>query len=162
MQLFLSCRTLRDVDFIGVTDPQIHVYLRNKTTVRNKDGSLKTKGEPWTLVGSTELQKENLNPDFTKSITVPFFFEKHQYLKFVVVDGDNNNKEKIIGRVKTELGRICGAPLQKYTETILKNKLDSKKKQGILIVHADSVKHAEEEPINIRESMVVEENEKGR
>jgi hypothetical protein len=72
--------------------------MRYKPTKKDKDGKIQQKGEPWKLLGSTEMQKDNLNPDFAQSVRVPYFFEKHQYVKFVIVDGDSS---KVIGKVKT-------------------------------------------------------------
>jgi hypothetical protein len=40
-------------------------------------------------VGKTEMKKNNLNPDFTEKITVNYYFEKVQKLKFVMVDSDD-------------------------------------------------------------------------
>ena len=77
VQLFIKCRNLKDVDLRGVTDPQVMVYRKYKLG-----------DESWEKVGQTEMIKETLNPDFVESITMEFFFEKHIYLKFEVIDGD--------------------------------------------------------------------------
>jgi Ca2+-dependent lipid-binding protein len=55
-------------------------------------------GEIWKQIGKTEMIKDNLNPLFETSFFINYFFEKHQYLKFEVLDGDNmSGKSKIIG-----------------------------------------------------------------
>jgi Ca2+-dependent lipid-binding protein len=43
----------------------------------------------WGLKGRTERKKDNLNPDFNEKITISYFFEKTQKLRFVMVDCDN-------------------------------------------------------------------------
>ena len=54
VQLFIKCRNLKDVDFIGVTDPQVIVY---RSYQQGSNAS-------WEKIGETELIKESLNPDF--------------------------------------------------------------------------------------------------
>lgn len=54
----------------------------------------------WTQVGQTEQLKDNLNPDFHKSFLVGYYFEKHQPIKFDVMDGDNSgNQLEMIGSI---------------------------------------------------------------
>jgi Ca2+-dependent lipid-binding protein len=53
--------------------------------------------------------KETLNPDFAESIQMEFFFEKHIYLKFEVMDGDQT-KQKKVGEMRCRLAEIVGAP----------------------------------------------------
>ena len=53
---------------------------------------------------------DNLNPDFHKSFLVGYYFEKHQPLKFDIMDGDNSgNKLELIGSIETTVGAIMGA-----------------------------------------------------
>ena len=62
--LSLSCRDLADLDTFSKSDPIVHVFL--------KDGPAKG----YSLIGKTEMILNNLNPDFTKNISLSYFFEK--------------------------------------------------------------------------------------
>jgi hypothetical protein len=95
---------------IGVTDPQVIVYR-----------SFKQGDDKWEKVGETEMIKETLNPDFVESIKMEFFFEKHIYLKFEVVDGDQKS-QKIVGEMKCRLGEIVGAPKQCFKQPLISGK----------------------------------------
>jgi len=62
VELFFSCRGLKDKDFFGKSDPQLTLY---KNVI----------GDKWAKVGSTEVIKNDLNPDFSKSFKIEFIFE---------------------------------------------------------------------------------------
>ena len=53
-----------DLDLITVSDPEVHVYLKN-----SNEGS-------YHLIGKTEMILNNLNPDFTTTFNIDFYFEK--------------------------------------------------------------------------------------
>ena len=53
-----------------------------------------------------------LNPDFKTSITLAYFFEKVQNLKFEMIDVDSGNNHDIIGEVEVAMGSLMGAPRQ--------------------------------------------------
>ena len=63
-------------------------------------------------VGRTEHIKDNLNPSFTKAITVDFFFEEIQHLHFIVYDVDKPGQNlragggELLGEAKTQLGKV--------------------------------------------------------
>ena len=129
VQLFISCRNLKDVDFVGVSDPLCNLYMRE-----NPAGA-------WQKVGSTEIMKDNLNPDFEKSFTVNFYFEKHQHVKFEVLDGNNaSGAYDMIGFAETTLGAMVGAKQQTFTSDLLT--ASSQKSRGKIIVRCDSVKES--------------------
>lgn len=101
VQLFIQCRKLKDVDGIGqgYSDPVCFLYFKNDP-----------KQSHWQLEGRTEEIKNNLNPDFKKSFIIGYYFEKHQPLKFEIMDGDNSKGGfKLIGSVETTLGTIMGS-----------------------------------------------------
>lgn len=50
----------------------------------------------------------NLNPEFTKTFSVNYFFEKTQYFKFEVVDDDGSSAD-MIGCIETTMANIMGA-----------------------------------------------------
>ena len=101
-------------------------------------------GDEWFEIGRTELQKDNLNPDFNKEIDVDFCFERTQELKFEFIDDDGGDSDDpyydIIGNTVITLSQIMSARGQ----TISKPLKDSKGKQdrGMVIVRAESVKES--------------------
>ena len=94
VQLFISARKLRNLDIFSKSDPRCSVF----ELVNNK----------WVLRGQTEKIKDNLNPDFTKSITLNYFFEKSQKIKFVMDDVDSSSTHEEIGVVETTIAGIMG------------------------------------------------------
>lgn len=62
--LSLACRNLKDLDTFSKSDPEVHVFLKEARSLK------------YTFVGKTEMILNNLNPDFTKTFTLDFFFEK--------------------------------------------------------------------------------------
>eukprot|EP00350_Pseudokeronopsis_sp_OXSARD2_P000534 CAMPEP_0170565784 /NCGR_PEP_ID=MMETSP0211-20121228/79409_1 /TAXON_ID=311385 /ORGANISM="Pseudokeronopsis sp., Strain OXSARD2" /LENGTH=103 /DNA_ID=CAMNT_0010886751 /DNA_START=427 /DNA_END=738 /DNA_ORIENTATION=- len=97
VQLMISCRKLRDLDLLSKSDPICRIYVKN------------SKNESWLNVGETEQKKNNLNPDFDKTLEVKFYFEKQQQIKFEVVDYDSPTSFDMIGSAETTLGHIMGA-----------------------------------------------------
>ena len=63
--------------------------------------------QKWVKKGKTEKKSNTLNPDFQTCITIDYFFEKSQKLKFVMEDGDGGSSEEI-GVVETTLSAIMG------------------------------------------------------
>lgn len=77
VDLFISGRSLKNLDAFSKSDPYCSVY------------ELNTRNNSWVLKGKTERKKDNLNPDFNEKITMSYFFEKTQRLRFVMIDCDN-------------------------------------------------------------------------
>ncbi len=94
--LSISCRNLVDLDVFSKTDPEVHVYLKN------------TKTGGYFLLGKTEMILNNLNPDFVKTLTLDYFFEKEQWIKFEVYDVDANSLE-LIGNCETTIAKIIAS-----------------------------------------------------
>ena len=65
IQLFISCRKLKDMDVVGLTDPVCILHARDNEQA------------PWRKVDQTETMKDNLNPDFEKSFMLEYYFERH-------------------------------------------------------------------------------------
>ena len=63
LQLFISCTNLRDVDFIGKSDPYVIAYMKEN--------------DVWKEIGRTETVTNNLNPKFHTSFIITYYFEKH-------------------------------------------------------------------------------------
>lgn len=49
----------------------------------------------FSLIGKTEKIMNNLNPDFTKSFMIEYYFEKEQVLRFQVYDVDDGGDDFI-------------------------------------------------------------------
>jgi hypothetical protein len=117
------------VDIVSVSDPQVIIYTRNNP----RDG--------WMKMDQTEVMKNNLNPDFEKNFLVSYYFERHQYFKFEVVDSNNiGGNLDMIGIVETTLGAIVGAKQQTFIAEL--KKPGSTSKRGQIIIRADSVKES--------------------
>ena len=76
VDLFISCRKLKNMDVFSKSDPVCRVY---EWTEKNKQ---------WTRIGATERISNNLNPDFKTTIQALYFFERNQKFKFEVVDAN--------------------------------------------------------------------------
>lgn len=81
------------MDILSKSDPEVHVYLRDSRTPQ------------FTLIGKTEMILNNLNPDFTKTFMIDYFFEKEQIIKFEVYDVDTTGNDHI-GNCETTVSRI--------------------------------------------------------
>ena len=96
VQLYISCRKLKDLDVFSKSDPVVHLHLWNDQT------------RSWVKYGETEVMNNNLNPDFKRQFEVLYSFEKQQKLRFVVWDKDINDMEEI-GYYETSMGNFMGA-----------------------------------------------------
>lgn len=106
--LYMSCRKLKDLDVMSKSDPQVEVYLKDKTS------------QNWSLIGKTEIIKDNLNPDFITSVECDYFFEREQHVKFVVNDIDNAKGDKdFIGQCETTIGKIFGSKCQTFMSELV-------------------------------------------
>lgn len=68
----------------------------------------------WIKIAETEMKPNNLNPDFDKIIIIDYYFEKHQPLRFEVIDDDGGGKFDMIGWVDTTLAAVMGAKKQTF------------------------------------------------
>lgn len=68
-----------------------------------------------------------MNPDFKTQIKANYNFERHQKLKFEVVDDDGNGEFDMIGTAETSMGNVMGAKAQTFTAN-----LEGKGKAGSL------------------------------
>ncbi|KAL0488114.1 hypothetical protein AKO1_008988 [Acrasis kona] len=67
--------------------------------------------QPWIEIGRTETIKNNLNPKWTKSFIIDYFFERNQYIKLLVMDIDdssstNIDKQETLGILECSLANI--------------------------------------------------------
>lgn len=88
----------------------------------------------------------NLNPDFTKTFTLDYYFEKEQWVKFEVYDIDGENDRDFIGVCETTLAKLMTAVKQTYiSDLALPGEEGGKKSRGKIIVRADSVAQSNDE-----------------
>ena len=77
----------------------------------------------WVETNRTEVIQDNLNPEFSKKITLDYRFETQQKLKFEVYDSDSASTKlsdhDFIGQVSTTLGEIVGASSGRFERTLL-------------------------------------------
>ena len=74
--LYVSCTKLINLDLSSETDPQVKMFVRDE----NKSD--------WVFDEQTEVLQNTLDPIFTKSLTINYYFEKTQHIRFEVYDGD--------------------------------------------------------------------------
>lgn len=103
VELFISCRKLKNMDVFSKSDPVCRVY------------EFSEQAKNWVKIGVTERIDNNLNPDFKNQIQATYSFERHQKIKFEVVDDDGNNEFDMIGTVETSMGTIMGGKAQTFT-----------------------------------------------
>jgi len=85
-----------------------------------------------------------LNPDFTTTFNLDYYFEKEQWIKFTVYDIDTGGSKDHIGDVETTIAKIMGANNQTYiTDLTIPN--GGGKSRGKLIVRAESVAQSNDE-----------------
>jgi hypothetical protein len=127
ISISISCRELRNMDKLSLTDALVHVYEWNVSLGQ------------WKLVGKTETVMDNLNPDFTTRIKMPYVFESTQRLKFELWDQDSPTEFEYMGCVETTIGVIMGSK----TQTLITDILDKKgKKCGVILVNIDAIKQS--------------------
>ncbi|CAD8090802.1 unnamed protein product [Paramecium primaurelia] len=122
LELFISCRGLANMDTFSKSDPYVIMYVK-----RNNQ---------WSEVGRTEIIKDNLNPNFSKSFIIEYYFECQQPLKFTCNDDDGHGQYDFIGSAETTLASIAGA----RDQLVMLNLTNGQKKTGVLIVRADQVR----------------------
>lgn len=107
------------------SDPICHVHVKRD----NRQAY-------WTKLASTEQLNDNLNPNFQTPVTAYYYFERHQPIRFEVLDSDGK-KFELIGDCETTVGYIMGAENMTF-----KSQLKNKKGQvcGTIGVKADKMK----------------------
>ena len=104
VNLFISGRKLKDLDTFSKSDPQCLLFEKRNNS--------------WVKIGQTEQILNQLNPDFKTAFQVPYFFEKVQTFKFVMIDGDGGTDYDTIGELEVTMGKLMGAKKQMFTETL--------------------------------------------
>ncbi|KAJ7370747.1 Copine-4 [Desmophyllum pertusum] len=129
VELHISCRGLLDKDTTSKSDPLCSIYIQD------------THGK-WVEHARTEKIQNNLNPDFAKGITIDYYFEMVQKLKFSVYDVDNETSslgdDDFLGDMECNLGQIVSK--KSFAKT-----LQIKGRQvGTITVYAEELKGGNE------------------
>ena len=127
VNLFISGRKLKDLDAFSKSDPQCIVYEK----INNS----------WSKIGVTEQIKNQLNPDFTTSLQVAYWFEKVQNYKFCMIDGDGTGEFEVIGEVEVTMGALMGAAKQTWTKDLMQG---GQGNRGQIIVRTQAVQQSNE------------------
>nr|XP_057915718.1 copine-3-like isoform X1 [Doryrhamphus excisus]XP_057915719.1 copine-3-like isoform X1 [Doryrhamphus excisus]XP_057915720.1 copine-3-like isoform X1 [Doryrhamphus excisus]XP_057915721.1 copine-3-like isoform X1 [Doryrhamphus excisus]XP_057915722.1 copine-3-like isoform X1 [Doryrhamphus excisus]XP_057915723.1 copine-3-like isoform X1 [Doryrhamphus excisus]XP_057915724.1 copine-3-like isoform X1 [Doryrhamphus excisus]XP_057915725.1 copine-3-like isoform X1 [Doryrhamphus excisus]XP_05791572 len=111
--LSVSCENLMDMDVFSKSDPQCVLYMS-------------TAGSGWTEVGRTERIMNCLNPKFSKTFCIDYYFEMVQKLRFEVYDIDENvtcslQDADFLGELECTLGQIVSSRNLKKT-LVMKDK----------------------------------------
>lgn len=123
IELYLSCRRLKNKDYLSKSDPYVKV-------------SLGKQNGPLNFIAQTETIRDNLNPNFSTTITVEYVFEVKQPIRFEVWDYDSSTKSDFLGSAESTVGAIVGA---KNQTLVLDLKDKSSKDGGKIIVRAEKV-----------------------
>lgn len=127
IQLYITCKKLRDLDNIGKSDPYCKVYLKNDER------------SSWTIIDKTETVRESLSPEFSTPITLDYYFEKTQQIRFEIWDEDPNKSEELGSHVTT-VGKLVGAKKQTYFADLQHS--NKKGDNGKIIVRSDAIKES--------------------
>ncbi|CAI2365621.1 unnamed protein product [Moneuplotes crassus] len=125
VSLHISCRNLKDLDIVTVSDPVCHFYYQDPN-----------EGKEWKLYGKTEQIENNLNPQFVTYFEVDYYFERIQKIKFEVFDVDSTRLERI-GNYETTLGKIMGSPKNSLTGNLTMP--DKTRSRGSITICAEKI-----------------------
>uniref|UniRef100_A0A3P9NLQ5 Copine 3 n=1 Tax=Poecilia reticulata TaxID=8081 RepID=A0A3P9NLQ5_POERE len=107
--LSIACDNLLDMDAFSKSDPMCVVQLNSS-------------GLHWYEIGRTEKIQNCLNPKFSKSIVLDYYFEAVQKLRFEVYDIDSENctpeEADFLGQFECTLGQIVSS--KKLTKPLVK------------------------------------------
>lgn len=95
VQLFVKGEKLPDMDTFSKSDPYCKLF--------------DTTGGRKTLVGKTEVVKNNLNPQFKTPMVVTFYFEMKQDMRLELWDEDKGKEDDFLGFVTFTLASVVSA-----------------------------------------------------
>jgi len=119
--LHFSCKNLKNMDTFSLSDPQIIIY------------SVSENGEK-IEVDKTEIIWDNLNPVFSKSITLDYIFERRQdyFIKVIDIDNEKTGEHDLLGTANFALSTLVGSWKNPYTLDL--NDQYGKKSQGQVMI----------------------------
>lgn len=131
VELRLECRGLLNKDVMSKSDPCAVLYMDHKGR--------------WEEVGRTENVKNSLDPRFSRSFTVSYYFEEVQKLQIAVYDIDNATPQltddDFLGYVETTLGQlVSNSP---YTKPLLLRN-GHRAGNGVITVRTEELKEGSE------------------
>nr|CAD2181347.1 unnamed protein product [Meloidogyne enterolobii] len=136
VELMISARTLADRDFFSKSDPIC--IVEEMTTRYTRDDS---KNE-FVEIGRTECIKNSLNPVWNKRITLDYYFESKQLLRFKIYDIDSESaklsEHDFLGKCECELADIVAAPNGICEMKVFSCK-DVPRQGGLLLVCAEEL-----------------------
>ncbi|XP_017293335.1 copine-3 isoform X2 [Kryptolebias marmoratus] len=98
--LSIACDNLMDMDVFSKSDPLCVLWLN-------------TSGPHWSEIGRTEKIQNCLNPKFSKTLVLDYYFEMVQKLRFEVYDIDSENCSLVdadfLGQMECTLGQIVSS-----------------------------------------------------
>ena len=128
LEMFISCENLNNVEVLGKSDPQVHVYIRG---IDERE---------WTLVDKSEVQMNNLNPEFQKVFEVDYAFEEPEELLFQVFDDNGENGQTLIGE---HIGLVSDLVLKssegEVYEAVLESLKKAKSNAGDIIIKVNNM-----------------------
>ena len=131
VELHISCKGLQNKDTFSKSDPIVSVRLFNKL---RKD---------WYEVDRTDCVKNNLDPQFSKTIYLDYRFEEVQKIQFSVFDVDNESQtlddDDFLGSMETTLGQIVSAST--YTKSLISKRSNE---AGTITIQAEEVAQSRE------------------
>ena len=95
VEVFISARDLKNSDTFSKSDPYCVLSLQAPGTTN------------YSNIDKTEVIQNNLNPNWTKTFTLDFYFEAKQNLKFTVYDYDDSSPDEM-GVAFVTLGELVG------------------------------------------------------
>ncbi|XP_029001593.1 copine-3-like [Betta splendens] len=100
VELSISCDNLLDMDVFSKSDPLCVLFVSHP-------------GSQWSEVGRTERVSNCLNPTFSKTFVLDYYFEMVQKLKFDVYDIDSDScsvrDADFLGEMECTLGQIVSS-----------------------------------------------------
>eukprot|EP00118_Oscarella_pearsei_P012075 m.85779 g.85779 ORF g.85779 m.85779 type:complete len:552 (+) comp36472_c0_seq1:90-1745(+) len=133
IEIFVRCSNLVNMDVFTKSDPVCVLYTKRRGV--------------WTEFGRTEMINDNLNPRFSKTFVVDYYFDELQPLKFEVYDIDDESKadwasQDFIGQTEVMLSSIILE--QREFTSDLKLPSDSKKQRGQIHLKAEEVEESKD------------------
>ncbi|CAD8133561.1 unnamed protein product [Paramecium octaurelia] len=95
LDLHISCRQLDDLNIVSDLDPYVVIYQNNNNH--------------WTIIGQTEVIKNDLNPNYKTSIQLEYHFEVQQHLKLEVYHYISPTQSNIVGIAETTVAHIVAS-----------------------------------------------------
>uniref|UniRef100_A0A8D3DM07 Copine-3 n=1 Tax=Scophthalmus maximus TaxID=52904 RepID=A0A8D3DM07_SCOMX len=100
VSLSVSCDNLLDMDSFSKSDPLCVLFMNSS-------------GPHWCEIGRTEKIENCLNPSFSKTFVIDYYFEMVQKLKFEVYDIDSSNcslqDADFLGEMECTLGQVVSS-----------------------------------------------------